>query len=107
MKKINYSIVFLFLAASINSFADEGMWLPQLLKQLNEGDMQKIGCKLTADQIFSVNNSSLKDAIVLFGGGCTGEVISNEGLLLTNHHCGYQSIQSQSTLEHNYLENGF
>ena len=88
-------------------FGDEGMWLPQLLKDLNEGDMQKLGCKLSADQIFSVNHSSLKDAIVLFGAGCTGEIVSDEGLLLTNHHCGYQSIQMHSTVENNYLENGF
>jgi uncharacterized protein YeaO (DUF488 family) len=109
MKKsiIITGLIITFLANAFNSFADEGMWLPQLLKNLNEGDMQKIGCKLSAEQIYSVNNSSLKDAIVLFGGGCTGEIVSNEGLLLTNHHCGYSSIQSHSTVEHNYLDNGF
>lgn len=108
MKK--FSILTALLTILINPFnltADEGMWLPQFLKDLNEGEMQKLGCKLTADQIYSVNNSSLKDAIVLFGGGCTGEMVSNEGLLLTNHHCGYGSIQSHSTVEHNYLDNGF
>ena len=87
--------------------ADEGMWLPNLLKELNESAMQKIGCKLSAEQIYSVNHSSLKDAIVQFGGGCTGELVSNDGLLLTNHHCGYPSIQMHSTVENNYLENGF
>ncbi|MBI2270983.1 MAG: S46 family peptidase [Bacteroidetes bacterium] len=108
MKK--FSILTALLTILINPFnlaADEGMWLPQFLKDLNEGEMQKLGCKLTADQIYSVNNSSLKDAIVLFGGGCTGEMVSNEGLLLTNHHCGYGSIQSHSSVEHNYLDNGF
>ena len=88
-------------------YGDEGMWMPQLLKDLNEGAMQKLGCKLTADQIYSVNHSSLKDAIVLFGGGCTGELVSNEGLLLTNHHCGFASIQAHSTVEKNYLDDGF
>jgi len=87
--------------------ADEGMWLPLLIKRLNYTDMQKLGLKLTADEIYSVNNSSLKDAIVNFGNFCTGEIISKDGLILTNHHCGYESIQSQSTLEHDYLTNGF
>ncbi len=109
MKKLTITAAFLItlLTTPLTLSADEGMWLPQLLKDLNEGDMQKLGCKLTAEQIFSVNNSSLKDAVVLFGGGCTGEMISNEGLLLTNHHCGYSSIQSHSTVDHNYLDNGF
>lgn len=97
----------LFVSLTFNLFADEGMWLPQLLKDLNEGAMQKLGCKLTAEQIYSVNHSSLKDAVVLFGGGCTGELVSDQGLLLTNHHCGFGSIQSHSTVEHNYLDNGF
>ncbi len=87
--------------------ADEGMWLPNLLKQLNEKDMQALGMQLTAEDIYSVNTTSLKDAIVSFGGFCTGSVISDQGLLLTNHHCGYANIQSHSTLEHNYLEDGF
>ena len=69
--------------------------------------MKKKGCKLSAEDIYSINNSSLKDAVMLFGGGCTGELISDEGLLITNHHCGYSSIQSHSSLEHDYLENGF
>ena len=73
--------------------ADEGMWMLPLLKELNSDVMKKLGCRLTPEQIYSINNSSLKDAIVQFGGGCTGEIISSEGLLVTNHHCGYGSIQ--------------
>jgi len=100
------------LALTLLSFlptarADEGMWLPLLLKQLNEADMQKKGLKLTAEDIYSVNKGSLKDAVVQFGGGCTGEIISDQGLLLTNHHCGYGSIQSHSSVEKDYLTNGY
>jgi hypothetical protein len=87
--------------------ADEGMWLPLLLKQLNEADMQKKGLKLTAEDIYSVNKGSLKDAIVQFGGGCTGEIISDQGLLLTNHHCGYGQIQQHSSVEKDYLTKGY
>jgi hypothetical protein len=87
--------------------ADEGMWLPLLLKQLNEADMQKKGLQLTAEQIYSVNQGSLKDAVVQFGGGCTGEIISDQGLLLTNHHCGYSQIQSHSSVEKDYLTKGY
>jgi hypothetical protein len=87
--------------------ADEGMWIPALLGVLNESEMQSMGLKLTAEDIYSVNKSSLKDAIVKFGGGCTGEVISNQGLLLTNHHCGYGRIQSHSSVENDYLTDGF
>ncbi|MCK9163780.1 MAG: S46 family peptidase [Bacteroidales bacterium] len=86
--------------------ADEGMWLPLLLKK-READMQKKGMKISAQDIYDVNNSSLKDAVMLFGGGCTGEFVSNEGLLLTNHHCGYSHIVRQSTVERDYLTNGF
>jgi hypothetical protein len=86
--------------------ADEGMWLPFLLGR-NYDDMKKMGLNLTAEEIYSINNSSLKDAIVSFGGFCTAEVISKKGLLLTNHHCGYDAIASSSTTENNYLENGF
>ena len=95
---------------SVNSFysrADEGMWLPLFVERLNYVDMQKMGCNLTADEIYSINNASLKDAIVQFGNGCTGEVISNEGLIITNHHCGYGSIQANSSVEHDYLTDGF
>ncbi|MDR1878933.1 MAG: S46 family peptidase [Bacteroidales bacterium] len=87
--------------------ADEGMWLPYLLKQLNEKDMQSKGLRISADDIYSINQGSLKDAVVLFGGGCTGEIVSDQGLLLTNHHCGYGRIQAHSSLEHDYLTNGF
>jgi hypothetical protein len=87
--------------------ADEGMWLPLLIKRLNYVDMQKEGLKLTAEEIYSANHSSLKDAIIQLGNGCTGEIISNEGLILTNHHCGFGSIQSHSTVEHDYLTDGF
>jgi len=87
--------------------ADEGMWLPFLIKRLNYVDMQKEGLKLTPEEIYSANHSSLKDAIIQLGNGCTGEIISNEGLILTNHHCGFGSIQSHSTVEHDYLTDGF
>jgi len=83
------------------------MWLPILLDQLNITDMRANGFQLTAEDVYSVNKSSMKDAVVQFGGGCTAELISNKGLLLTNHHCGYGSIQSHSSIQHNYLEDGF
>lgn len=100
---------FLFLANPLfsNTPPDEGMWLPMLIKDYNYDEMKRLGCKLTPEQIYSVNSSSLKDAIVQLGGFCTAEVISEEGLILTNHHCGYDAIASQSTEEHNYLKNGF
>ena len=84
-----------------------GMWIPSLLEGVNETEMQLLGSKLTAKDIYDVNNSSLKDAIVHFNGGCTSEIISPNGLLLTNHHCGYGAIQSHSSVEHDYLKNGF
>ena len=86
--------------------ADEGMWLPSLISQ-RIGDMQAKGFRLSAEDIYSINQASLKDAVVLFGGGCTGELISSEGLLLTNHHCGYAQIQKHSSVEHDYLKDGF
>jgi len=104
MKK---SLLLIFLAvSSCFARADEGMWLPIFLKY-NEAEMQQMGFRLTAEDVYSVNNHSMKDAIVLFGGGCTAELISPEGLLITNHHCGYSFVQSHSTLDHNYLHNGF
>ena len=106
MKKI-VSLALAALLFSFSAFADEGMWLLPLLQKMNGKAMSSLGCRLTPEQIYSVNNSSIKDAIVQFGGGCTGEIISDEGLLVTNHHCGYGSIQSLSTPEHNYLEDGF
>jgi len=105
-KSLALLLVFTFITTTLVK-ADEGMWLPLLIKRLNYTDMQKLGLKLTADEIYSVNNSSLKDAVVNFGNFCTGEIISKDGLILTNHHCGYESIQSQSTLEHDYLTDGF
>ena len=95
------------LAITVSAMADEGMWLLPLLKQLNGKDLKAAGCKLTPEEIYSINKTSLKDAIVHFGGGCTGEMISNQGLLVTNHHCGYSSIQGLSTDEHNYLMDGY
>lgn len=86
--------------------AKEGIWIPMLLNN-NIAEMQAMGCELSAEDIYSVNHSSLKDAIVSFGGFCTGEFISSSGLVLTNHHCGYRQIQKQSSLEHNYLKEGF
>ncbi len=105
MKKIFSVLIFALLSCSL--FADEGMWLPLLLEKYNIADMQKKGFKLNADDIYSINHASMKDAIVLFGGGCTGELISNEGLLITNHHCGYGTIQRHSSVEHDYLTDGF
>ncbi len=88
--------------------ADEGMWLPQLLSLMNEEDMHKKGLKITAEDIYDINNSSLKDAVVaLNGGGCTAEMISSEGLMLTNHHCVDDLLQAHSSVEKNYLEEGF
>lgn len=105
MKKLILSLTFLFIVRL--AFAVEGMWIPLLLGLLNESEMQSLGMKMTAEDIYSVNKGSLKDAIVQFGGGCTAEIISDQGLLLTNHHCGFGQIQQHTTLEHNYLENGF
>jgi hypothetical protein len=105
MKK--YLLIVLFVIISFPVISGEGMWLPIFLKQLNEADMQSKGMKVSADAIYSVNNSSMKDAVVLFGGGCTGEIISEQGLLLTNHHCGFSQIQSHSSVEKDYLKNGF
>jgi len=87
--------------------SDEGMWLPLFIERLNYVDMEKMGLQLTAEEIYSINNSSLKDAIAIFGRGCTSELISDQGLLLTNHHCGYGRIQAHSSVEHDYLTDGF
>jgi len=97
--------VFVFLSSLV--MANEGMWLPLLLGQLNEKEMKSLGMKISARDIYSVNSGSLKDAIVSFGGFCTAEVISTKGLLLTNHHCGFDAIQNHSTLDHNYIRDGF
>ncbi len=105
MKKLLISIL-AFAAFLAPARADEGMWLPALISQ-RIGDMQAKGFKLTAEDIYSVNQASLKDAVVLFGSGCTGELVSNDGLLFTNHHCGYGYIQKHSSVEHDYLKDGF
>ncbi|MFN8249431.1 MAG: S46 family peptidase [Ferruginibacter sp.] len=105
MKKLFLSIV--FAASLFKASADEGMWLPMLLGQQVYNDMVKRGLKLTKDQLYSINKSSIKDAIIIFGGGCTGEIVSNQGLIFTNHHCGYNAIASASSVEHNYLRDGF
>ena len=104
MKFLRLLILFLF----IQSHAQQGgMWIPSLLKGMNETEMKNLGMKISAEDIYSVNKSSLKDAVPHFDGGCTAEMISNKGLLLTNHHCGYDNIQSHSTVENDYLTNGF
>ena len=105
MKKLVLTLLTSLLIVSVVR-ADEGMWIPALL-QRNEAEMQAMGMKITADDIYSINHSSMKDAVVLFGGGCTGEIVSDQGLLLTNHHCGYGWIQRHSTVEHDYLTDGF
>ncbi|MEI6950683.1 S46 family peptidase [Paraflavisolibacter sp. H34] len=98
---------FLFISFAFKAAADEGMWLPLLLGQQVYADMVKKGLKLTKEQLYNANGASLKDAIVIFGGGCTGELVSTQGLIFTNHHCGYNTIASASTVEHNYLKDGF
>ncbi|WP_295212752.1 S46 family peptidase [uncultured Chryseobacterium sp.] len=105
MKRI--LLLFTFLLSFVQMRADEGMWLLMLVKRLNGVDMQKEGLHLTPEEIYSVNNSSLKDAIVSFGGFCTGEIVSNQGLIFTNHHCGYGAVAAASTPEKDYLKNGF
>ena len=106
MKKITLFLLVIALVWVQSAKADEGMWLLTMLGK-KHSDMKKQGLKLSAKDIYSINKASLKDAIVIFGGGCTGEIISKEGLLLTNHHCGYGAIQSHSTVENDYLKDGF
>ncbi|MDO9000586.1 MAG: S46 family peptidase [Bacteroidota bacterium] len=105
MKKI-FSILFISLSF-FSVKADEGMWLVQLIGEKTYADMVKKGLKLTKEQLYSANKNSIKDAIVLFGGGCTAEIVSKEGLVFTNHHCGYGSIAAASSVAHNYLQDGF
>jgi hypothetical protein len=107
MKKLFAILVILILSFGLKVRADEGMWLLPLIEKLNIGKMTELGLKLSAEDIYSLNKASVKDAIIIFGGGCTGEIVSSQGLILTNHHCGYGSIQSHSTVEHDYLRDGF
>ena len=105
MKKILISVI--LTVSLLKASADEGMWLPMLLGEQVYNDMVKKGLKLTKEQLYSINKSSLKDAILIFGGGCTGEIVSDQGLIFTNHHCGYSAIAGNSSMEHNYLRDGF
>lgn len=107
MKIRIFAATLLMIIATLPVKADEGMWLPMLIKRLNQRDLQKMGLQLTPEEIYSVNNSSLKDAIVSMGGFCTAEIISPNGLMLTNHHCGYDAIRENSTVEDDILTNGF
>lgn len=107
MHNLTKTCCFILLFLSVSVFGKEGLWLPNLLGQLNEAEMKSLGMKISADDIYSINHASLKDAVVQFGSGCTGEIISGRGLLLTNHHCGFSQIQSLSSLDNNYLKNGF
>lgn len=106
MKRITIALM-LTLTMMFRAAADEGMWLPLLLGQQVYNDMVKKGLKLTAAQLYSINKPSVKDAIIIFGGGCTGEIVSPQGLIFTNHHCGYGAIATASSVEHNYLRDGF
>src|SRR5690554_7829636 len=106
MHKI-FTVCFLLFLLSGPARAGEGMWIPLLLGELNLVEMQEKGFELTAEDVYSVNAASMKDAVVVFGGGCTGSLISEEGLLITNHHCGYSSMNQRGSVEHDYLTNGF
>ena len=107
MFRKNILLISLILFSISTMFAKEGMWIPTLLDKYNIEEMQQMGFKLTANDIYDVNHASMKDAVVLFGSGCTGELISAEGLLITNHHCGFDAIQNHSSVEHDYLTDGF
>ena len=105
MRKLLF--ILFFSITAVRSLADEGMWLPLLLGQQVYNDMVKKGLKLSKDQLYNINKASIKDAIIIFGGFCTGEIVSNEGLIFTNHHCGYDAVTAASSVEHNYLRDGF
>lgn len=107
MKKTFLFTLIATIFLSLTASADEGMWFLPYLQKMNYKEMKAKGLKLKAEDIYSANSSSLKDCIVIFGGGCTGEIVSNEGLVFTNHHCGYSSIQKLSSVDHDYLKNGF
>ncbi len=104
MKFLRFLLLFVFVQVSAQQ---GGMWIPSMLKGMNENEMKTLGMKITAEQIYSINKSSLKDAVPQFDGGCTAEVISDKGLILTNHHCGFDAIQNHSSVDHDYLTNGF
>lgn len=107
MKKTLIILIFSLVLTQTKTKCDEGMWLPLLIEQFNMETMKEMGLQLTAEEIYSINNSSIKDAVVSFNGYCTGEIISDKGLLLTNHHCGYDAIQNLSSVDNDYLGNGF
>ncbi|MDA3905547.1 MAG: S46 family peptidase [Bacteroidales bacterium] len=107
MKKLIVAFFVFISLTNVDLYAKEGMWVPLFLQQLNEAEMKKMGLNITAEDIYSISQASLKDAIVIFGRGCTGEVVSDQGLVLTNHHCGYGAIQNHSSIEHDYLTDGF
>ena len=107
MKKSFALLLILLLGFGFRAKADEGMWLLPLIEKLNMGKMTELGLKLSAEDIYSLNKVCVKDAVVIFGGGCTGEIVSSQGLILTNHHCGYGSIQAHSSVDHDYLQDGF
>ena len=106
-RKVSILLIGIWLTGIFSVSADEGMWLLTMLKKMNMDRMEKMGLKLSAEDIYSINQSSVKDAVVNFGGFCTGEIVSDQGLILTNHHCGYGAIQEHSTTENNYLKDGF
>lgn len=107
MRKSILLLILPILLVGKSALAIEGQWIPMLLSKLNASEMQAMGMKISVEEIYNLNKASLKDAIVQFGGGCTGEFVSDKGLLFTNHHCGYGAIQNHSSLEHDYLTNGF
>ena len=107
MKRFLSVFIILIAGFGLKVSADEGMWVLPLIEKLNIGKMTELGFKLSAEDIYSLNKASIKDAVVHFGGGCTGEIVSSRGLILTNHHCGYGQIQAHSTVEHDYLKDGF
>ena len=107
MKKTILLLTAFLLTFATPIMADEGMWFLMHIERLNHRDMQKMGLQLTPEEIYSVNNSSLKDAIVQFNGGCTASIVSEKGLVLTNHHCGYDAIAELSSAEKNHLKNGY
>src|SRR5690606_28664706 len=107
MKKVVLSLTIFMLTFSTAIKADEGMWILMHIERLNQRDMQKMGLQLTVEEIYSINKRSLKDAIVHFNGGCTASIVSENGLVLTNHHCGYDAIAELSTADRNHLKDGY